>query len=128
MNSNKAIDAALAAAAAESQSILLIFSGTTCPWCERLKTALADEKLQAYCAEENIRLQWMTLGPKDEEADQAQAAGEKPARERFGIKSIPTAILFNENGVEVCSTEYLDGVEIHGGMAYVEWLKENSLI
>ena len=104
---------------------LIILSGEDCKWCKKLKEHLKDGTLEHYCNINNIKLETITMASKAEEEKDCQEHGvcKITTRNRFGIKTIPTAILF-KNKIEIAKTEYIDEVEIEGigTQAYVNWI------
>lgn len=123
MESNDAADLAIKNAVASGKPIVLLFTGLNCKWCDKLKTALGDQVLQRYCADNNVALEWILLGAKADEAAQACDGGacRVPTRTRFGIQTIPTAVVVGVDGEAIASTQFIDEVVTVGGLAYVEW-------
>lgn len=129
MTSEDTIQTIISSAKKTDKNILIIFSGENCKWCARLKEVLKDNKLQNYCKERSIEFSWVTLDSKAHEEAEAckDGACKITTRNKFGIKTIPTAVLMESSGSIIASTEYLDTVDSVGGEAYIKWIEENLL-
>lgn len=126
MNAKESLQHQLTAARITGWRSLVIFAGNDCKWCEKLKIALKAGALARFCLEQKIQFGWVLLAPKAE--DIARAASTKTnrpktIREEFDIKSIPTAVLFDQAGKVVASTEFIDAVTTQGESAYIDWIK-----
>ncbi len=123
-NPDQVIGEVLTRARLHKRGVLILFTGTDCPWCEKLKGFLADGVLDRFCAANQIDLKWITLESREDEAAHSCEGGscKIPPRSRYQITSIPTAMYFNKDGERVCATEYIDEVEALGGHAYTQWL------
>lgn len=130
MNSQDITNKLIQDAKSLKKNVLLIFTGDNCRWCAKLKDYLKAGALQSYCTSKDLEFAWVTLAPKPQEEAEAcnSNACKTTTRNRFNIKSIPTAVLYDTTTNEViATTEYIDSVETLGEVAYITWIEENLL-
>lgn len=110
----------------KGKNVLIIFSATSCTWCQKLKIHLQDSILYTYCKNNNIEVIQVKLPRKNEESCTSGGCS-ITARIKYKIKTIPTAILLDTSGAVLAKTEYLDSVNEEGSQAYVTWVDNNLL-
>ena len=103
-------DAALAKAAAEGRHVIVNFSGSDwCGWCKSLdEEVFATDAFKKAAAGKYVLL--MVDSPMDKSLLTEKAARENPKlAEKFGVKGLPTVVVLDPKGEEVCRLKYEKG-------------------
>ena len=103
-------DAALAKAAAEGRHVIVNFSGSDwCTWCKSLdEEVFATDAFKKAAAGKYVLL--MVDSPMDKSLLTEKAAREHPQlAEKCGVKGLPTVVVLDPTGEEVCRLKYAKG-------------------
>jgi len=120
-----AIDALLARSSSEGKPLVLVLGTVNCKWCDKLHVALKDGVFQTAVEDLGAIYGDVVIPSKDDETRDSCSDGacRITTRNRFGIKSMPTVLLVDSEGMVCAKTEFIDSVEQVGGVAYSDWLR-----
>ncbi len=110
---------AVAKAKDENKTVLVNFTGSDwCPWCIKLSGEVFSKEEFINYANDNLVLVKIDFPRKTELPADKQAYNKKLA-DKYGIRGLPTVVLFDKDGNVLQQTGYREG----GATLYVDHLK-----